>query len=202
MNSVTFLTLCTSLWTVVQSSMVLKAAQCRPDCIISSHSTLLHPMDVTCCSVPVGSYGIAFFFSALLFFFWSHTEFCFILENGQQAYEEVFFTANVTADGSVVSLRNLLWMYSIKCSERRLFQEHVVSVIHTLVKKMGLIYLYSCWNKNRHMLSEAIQLLGHGLCTSVDSCIFSVAFFVLQKFPFGSFIISKSSRRIRGGGGG
>lgn len=125
-----------------------QVAQSGPHCFISPHSTPLHPIDVTCCSIHAGSCCVAFLLVALLFFSWSCTNFCFILENGQQAYEEVFFTANVTTDGSTVSLRNLLWMYSTKCSGRGLFQEYVVCVIRTLVKKMGLMYLYSFLKQN------------------------------------------------------
>lgn len=54
-----------------------------------------------------------------------------------------FFAANVTTDGSTASLRNLHWISSTKCSERGLFQEYVVCVIHILIKKTGLMYLYS-----------------------------------------------------------
>jgi len=61
---------------------------------------------------------------------------------GSKHMKRYFFTANVTTDGCTVSLRNLLWIYYTECSERGLLQEYVVCVIHTLVKKMELMYLY------------------------------------------------------------
>lgn len=134
-----------------------QVAQSGPHCFISPQSTLLHPIDATCCSIPAYSCCIAFSLVALLFLV---MHFCFILENGQQAYEEVFFTANITTDGSTVSLRNLLWMYSTKCSERGLLQEYVVCVIHTLVKKMGLMYLYSFLKENNSSILDISQT-GH-----------------------------------------